>query len=408
MNVIVINRRFCGWSWSDGKTAYHKVIDHAVHQVGYVVDASSIRGLHEIERTQGFVIEVASLDDQAEVTAAVERAMRRLGGAVDRLIALTEDDIDLAARLRALHDIPGDKPADVERFRNKMVMKAQVVAAGVRVPAYVPASRATEIAERFGYPVVLKPVDGAGSEGVVMARDDADLRQHLQRLNLESYEAEQFISGEIYHLDGFMFRGSMVFCQVFQYFNSAFAFVNGLPVGVMMVDSPQVRTRLTAFAGRALAALRLDDGPFHLELFGGQDGDTCFLEVAARVGGAFVAPCVERRWGVSLFEETLAWQVDGGYRPTRLNEAVETGPLVGWVAFPVPRAGSTRVKRVRPPPELPQVVEAKLPSVGQRLDLLGGFTHAAGTFFLAAPTQRGLLDAVKTIVGGYSVEFETV
>lgn len=407
MRVIVINRRFCGWNWSEGKTAYHKVIDHAVHQVCYIVDTKSRRGLHEIEESMGFVIEVASLDDRAEVTAAVERACDRLGGSVDRLIALNEDDIDLAARLRATYDIPGNKPADVERFRNKMVMKAHLVKRDVRVPSFVPANRAAEIAARFGYPIVLKPVDGAGAEGVLIARDEAELGQYLEKIDQARHEAEQFIAGDIYHLDGFMFLGTMIFCQVFQYFNSAYAFVNGLPVGVMMVDSPEIQSRLIAFAKQALAALQLNDGPFHLELFGGQDGDTCFLEVAARVGGAFIAPCVEKRWGVSLFEETLAWQIDDDFQPTRLIQAVAAGPLVGWVAFPVPRAGSTQVKHVRWPLDLPEVVEAKLPDPGQHLDQLGGFTHAAGTFFLHAPTQRDMLGAVKAIVSSYAVEYET-
>lgn len=65
-----------------------------------------------------------------------------------------------------------------------------------------------------------------------------------------------------------------------------------------------VETReLLALNARLLPALKMARGVSHAEYIRGEDGRTYFLEVGARVGGAFIADVVEQATGVNLWRE---------------------------------------------------------------------------------------------------------
>lgn len=407
MNVVIINRRFYGWNWNAPKTNYHDVIDHTQHQVHYIIDGNSKQGLHEEEYLNADIIELPSLD----LSDLIKETVRRLHTQkpVDRIIALNEEDILLASQLRDELNIGGVRETELARFRNKILMKEILQHRKIAVPEFTVANNAQKIVEKFGYPVVLKPLDGASSKGVKIACDENELHADLKDIGdqLPYYEAEQFISGSIFHLDGFMNDLKIVFCQVYQYYNSCYAFANGSPVGVMMVDDEERQQKLNAFAEQALAALELPNGPFHLELFIDTQGEVRFLEVGARVGGAFVAPCIEKRWGISLFEENLKLQMNGFLDIPRLESCQPNNHLYGWLLFPMPAAKHCVVESVEFSKQglLPGLIEARLPQKADRVDQSGGYIHTGGTFLIEGKSQNDQLELIKDIIERYRITF---
>lgn len=407
MNIVIINRRFYGWNWNSPCTNYRAVIDHQQHQIFYIVDEKSIHGIHPLEKEAATVNKLVSLNDVEAVKQAVRQI--HLSAPVDLIIALNEEDLLVAAQLRDELNIPGDRQKDVERFRNKIVMKQILKQKEIPVPEFAPAERVEDIVQRYGFPVVLKPVDGASSRGVKISTNRSQLERDLAEIGkqLSGYEAEQYIDGNIYHLDGLMYQGKLAFCQVYQYYNSCYAFANGIPVGVMMVDSTERQQKLMQFAERALNALDLLKGPFHLELFIDPMGEVRFLEVGARVGGAFVAPCIEKRWGINLFEENLRLQLSGYLDTERLRQLTPGNMLYGWLLFPVPDQPEAVVKKINCPDLklISAVTDVILPEVGRRIDQTGGYILTAGTFLLKASSQDEQKLAIENIISQYKVEF---
>ena len=366
--------------------------------------------MHETEKQHATkILEITSLNDFANVKAVVRSYHQQCGG-LDQIIALNEEDLIVAAELRAELNIPGDHPKDIVRFRDKLIMKQVLAAKDVAVPEFTQASNAAAMVAKFGFPVVIKPLDGASAKGVCIPKNQVELDQALAKIDeageLDRYECEQHIDGEIFHLDGFMLNNELQFCQVYQYYNSCFDFANGRPVGVMMVDNGHKVLVLTEFAAQVLTVLELTDGPFHLELFIDTQGSVHFLEIGARVGGAFVAQCIEKRWGINLFEQTLAWQTNPEFTGAAFERIKDSGQLYGWLLFPVPSAQGALVKRVEYNLNLPEVVFTILPNEGQNMDQSGGYIHTGGTFLISAPTQAQQLMTIETILVHYRVEFE--
>ena len=109
-------------------------------------------------------LQVPRLLDEDDVVARVHAWLR--GREVDRVLANWEVMVLTAARLRERLGVPGMSVDAVNGFRDKQLMKERVAAAGLRVPRSLRVRTVTEAraaAERLGYPLVLKPIAGAGS-----------------------------------------------------------------------------------------------------------------------------------------------------------------------------------------------------------------------------------------------------
>mgnify|MGYP003405125693 CR=1 FL=1 len=68
-------------------------------------------------------------------------------------------------------------------FRDKEVMKQRLDAAGIRTPRHDRAATADQVrdaAERIGYPVIVKPIAGAGSADTHRCDSRADLEKALR------------------------------------------------------------------------------------------------------------------------------------------------------------------------------------------------------------------------------------
>lgn len=407
MNVLVLNRRFFGWC--DDVCTYYTTVSPQLHRVAYIVDAAGERGLSPQDRQSATAIyQVPSLDDKSAVWAAAEAAARQMGS-IDRVVSLHEDDMLTAAELRVRHSAVGHQPERIRPFRDKLLMKDRLQHAGIAVPRFREAVHAAALAAELGFPIVLKPRQSSASRGIHTPANAVELAAALLTIGdaLVDYEVEEYVVGPILHLDGLMQDGNVLIFQPFRYVGSCLEFARGNPIGVVMVDDATLAAELRAFSARVCLALGWTDGPFHLEVIL-RDGQTpVFLEIGARVGGAFVPNTVMRVQECSLVDETIRREMDPDYRSPPASAPSER--VCGWLLFPDPPNVPVRVTNsMSLTNRLPDIYREMVPQVGDVLDGKGGYIRTAGTFLLDGASGRDLDLTIATAIAEYHISWEKI
>lgn len=140
---------------------------------------------------------------------------------VDRVECLWEPGVVLAAKLREKLGVPGISVEQAHAFRDKETMKSVLDAAGIRTPHHYRArtkDEAREAAEKIGFPVIVKPIDGAGSADTYTARSWEELDEALAlTTHVSQISVEEFIEGEEYTFDTVCSDGRILFENVAWY-----------------------------------------------------------------------------------------------------------------------------------------------------------------------------------------------
>ena len=236
-------------------------------------------------------LQVRSLWDEAAVIDTVRRWSPARG--LDRVECLWEPGMTVAARLREALELPGMSVAQTRLFRDKEAMKQALDDAGVRTPRHTSARSAGEVrfaAERIDYPLIIKPVAGAGSQDTFRVDSPAELETVLGKIrHVEEVSVEEYIEGEEYTFDTICAGGRILFANT--------AWYRPKPLIARNVEwiSPQTMNlkRIEGGkldAGRALGkavlkALGFSTGFTHMEWFSKPDGEAVFGEIGARPPG---------------------------------------------------------------------------------------------------------------------------
>ena len=321
-NILIINRR------TDEFAEYDRYIDHGLHQVAYV----TVPGW-QAPREAYAVIRLESLDDVDAVVSAAARCHAALGG-LDTVLALSEMDVLAGARIRDLFGVPGRGEREMRRLRDKPAMKEAVRAAGLRVPDFALVRTPAEVtAFAAGRDVMVKPRMGVGSVGCVRV-PAGSAAPPLEAV----MEAEEFVPGPIWHVDGLMRAGAPVLAKASRYIGTCYDLLRGRPLGSAVQSGPPADDVLR-FAGACLKALDFGTGAFHLEIIEAPDG-LVFLEVGARVGGGPIPKVFHDVYGIDLFEEWIKLELGEDVRPPSPPEGLYSGFLM------IPGRPGHRVTRI--------------------------------------------------------------
>lgn len=237
-------------------------------------------------------IHVPSLADEGDVIRRVHAAMR--GRNLDRVEALGEFWVVLAARLREAFGIPGMGVTQAVTFRDKERMKAALDAAGIRTPRHVRASTVAgcrEAAGRIGFPVILKPIAGAGSADTHRCDDAQELEQALRRLgHVPEVSVEEFVDGEEFTFDTLTCEGRVAYYNVAWYRPRPLVartneWISPQVIALRDPDAPDLRGGV-AMGHAVIDALGFDSGFTHMEWYRKADGEVVFGEIGARPPGA--------------------------------------------------------------------------------------------------------------------------
>ncbi len=394
--ILIINR------WDDDFSRYDEYIDHRVHRVAYVTNPL---GNRIVRRELACGVEI--VPDITDRPAVIAAGMRLAGavGPFTKVLALSEFDLVTGGLVREALGTPGYTPQQVRRFTDKVVMKQAILAAGLRAPRYLPlieASTAEALIDRLGLPLILKPRVGASSRGVSKVETAEQLAAALRDINPVDYECEQYVAGDIYHVDGLVRDDELLFHSASRYINTCLAFNHGIPLGSVLLEPSARRTDLISFTKAALRALELRSGAFHLEIIIGPGDEPYFLEIGARVGGGEIPFLGQALFGLDMMR---AWvDIELG-QDTEYLRAIDGNRLGGFLMIPEPHdipASLVRVSSLAG--QIDCLLKETLPPIGHVFDGKGGYEHISGRFLFAGDSSKQIEAAIQSAIAQFAIE----
>jgi biotin carboxylase len=253
------------------------------------------------------VFSIARDASEAEIRRRVDTIART--HAIERIAALDDFDVELAAMLREHLQVAGMGRTAASYFRDKLAMRTKARSLGIPVPEFSPVFNDRALDDwtrRVPAPWVLKPRSSAAAIGIKKVADRDELWRALDAAGDQRSNSvlEQFVSGDVYHVDSIIWDGKVVFAIPFKYGRPPMeiAHQGGLFITRRLPDDSPEGAALLALNRRLQEGLGLQGGVSHTEFIRGSD-TFVFLETSARVGGAFIVDTIEAATGLNLWEE---------------------------------------------------------------------------------------------------------
>lgn len=252
---------------------------------------------------------------------------------IDRVIALEEFDVVTAALMREHLCLPGLSSSGAKVFRDKLSMAVHSRRAGISVPEFVPLVNSEEVDEfmlRVPGPWVIKPRSDVSAIGIRKVSEPEEVRRAIiemnERENLRErasyYVLARFIPGEVFHVDSVVNEGKVLFAGTNQYGRPPMqvAHQGGAYISRTLERGSSDEKTLLAINKKLIRALGLERGATHAEFIKSEmDGKFYFLEIAARVGGAYISDVLEAASGVSLWREWARLEIADGKASSKIT-----------------------------------------------------------------------------------------
>jgi biotin carboxylase len=242
---------------------------------------------------------------------------------IDRIAALDDFDVEIAAMLREHLRVPGMGRTTASRFRDKLAMRMQARTLGIPVPEFSAVFNDQEVADwaaRVTPPWVLKPRSSAAAIGIKKVDNRDALVRALEAAGDDrgQYVLEQFVPGDVYHVDSIVWNGLVVFAVAFKYGRPPMEVSHhgGLFITRRLPDDSAEARAVLAMNRTLQEGLGLRRGVSHTEFIrgaggSGGSGGFVFLETSARVGGAYIVDTIEAATGINLWREWAKLEIAG-------------------------------------------------------------------------------------------------
>ncbi|MER7485561.1 hypothetical protein ABTY20_06520 [Streptomyces sp. NPDC126497] len=378
----------------------------------YILPTSEI-DLHMVTRNQyhGGVSGLADhpLDHVAVCDAEEEERWRAVcewtlrTHPISRVIAVHERAVLLAAEMRSKFGLAGLDHDTALRFRDKVRMKEAVRAAdAARVPDFAALDSMDDLTKvdwSTGRKVI-KSRWGLAAKDLYIVESLQEARGITAGLDLSGshYEIEEFVTGQIHHCDSVVQDGRITFSSVGKYLADPASYSPGGIFGTVLVREGELVRRITELNTKVLAALGLQDGTTHLEVFHTPDDELVFCEVAGRPPGGIIPPVLQWQYGFNIVEAQI--RIDAG-----LDVPLGAGPdtaqgTCGFIAF-YPGGGEARGIDAGRMDELGVVEHIRHGSAGNGR---GGVRHSTDfldSYVIKAPDDSSLTHRIARIQNEY-------
>jgi len=252
---------------------------------------------------------------------------------IDRVVALEEFDVVTAALMREHLCLPGLSSSGAKVFRDKLSMAVYSRRAGIDVPEFVPLVNVEEVDEfmrRVPGPWVIKPRSDVSAIGIRKVSEPEEVRSAMHEMNERAnlrerasyYVLARFVAGEVFHVDSVVNDGKVMFAGTNQYGRPPMqvAHQGGAYISRTLARGSADEKTLLAINKKLVRALGLERGATHAEFIKSDvDGKFYFLEIAARVGGAYISDVLEAASGVNLWREWARLEIADGKGPSRIT-----------------------------------------------------------------------------------------
>lgn len=248
-------------------------------------------------------------------------------GRIERLIAANEQIQYPLAQVRDKFDVPGMRAETVLNFRDKGRMKDRFAKAKVPCARHCRATSADEawaFVQEVGFPICVKPVDGAAAQSTYRVESSRSLRELLQSRPATPQaplQLEEFLVGQEHSFETMSVDGKAVWHSWTKY----------IPTPLDVMRNPWIQWRIVLpretkdpdydeikkFGPKALKSLGMGTGLTHMEWFRRADGRIAIGEVGARPPGAQITTMINRAHDMDIELDWAHLMVFGEFKPPK-------------------------------------------------------------------------------------------
>lgn len=275
---------------------------------------------------------------------------------IERIVALDDYDLEIAGLLREHLQVSGIGVSVTRNFRDKLSMRNTALKAGLDVPKFVQFVNVDKIKQLYTstpFPFMIKPRSQASALGIHKVQNEAEVWRLYDELGDQRshYVMEQFLPGDVYHVDALTDNGKIVFASASKYGRPPFdvSHGGGIFTTSILKRSTKEEKEILAANKAVLEAMGLHFGASHTEFIRSHaDGKFYFLETAARVGGANIVELVEAASGINLWREWAKIELLYGEAPYKLPKVTKeyAGLLISLAKQEYPDTGAYNDKEI--------------------------------------------------------------
>ncbi|MEU4729555.1 ATP-grasp domain-containing protein [Streptomyces sp. NPDC023588] len=322
----------------------------------------------------------------------------------------------LAAHTCALLDLPGNDPVRAHAARDKAAMADAFTAAGVTAPRTHTIATPAMFRTRFlrpgmRLPVIVKPADAAGSQGVtVLARlQDADTAWQTAHTAPGMYATtagrtvllQQYIPGREYSVESFTQHGRTTHLTITTKTTTRGTHRVELAHTLPTQLPPAVEQAMHREVTRAVRAVGIRNGASHTEVIVTPTGRPYVIETAARIGAGHIGELLHHALGINPWTALLDIALG---RPARLTPARRHHATVRFLTSPAAGRLTSVTGLPTPGPDTPLVRLRARPG-----DPVGpAHTNAGrlGSFIVVTPDARTTQARVAQLLDDIDIHVE--
>lgn len=281
---------------------------------------------------------------------------------------------------------------DKARFRHFLAEN------GFNVPnakGYTDANEALKDVDFFNWPVIVKPVDSAGSKGVTRVDDPKDMRKAIETALSASHNGH-FIIEDFLELDGyqssadcFSVDGRLVYADYSdQLFDKDAA--NPYTPSIEIWPSTMSKERqdeLTKELQRLITLLGCRTGLYNVESRVCKNGKAYLMEVSPRAGGNRIAELQRIGTGTDLIEAEVLKAV-GKPIPFEITMPKYDGVYVNDIAHSLHAGTYQGIEYDEQFKNEHVISEAVYPVIGDQVEAFHGANNAIGSIFLKFASRQ--------------------
>lgn len=198
---------------------------------------------------------------------------------------------------------------------NKHTMKRCLMEKNITTPSYEIIHSKDDLEDllsHWGYPIIIKPVDGRGSRGVIFIRDEDDLNYYDHSVSTSKKDyllAEKFIEGIQLSTESIIYKGSCHTAAIshrnYDQIENLKPFIieNGGVIPAKLTDNEEISVH--KIIEETAKAIGLENGTIKCDIVMSEDGPS-IIEFALRLsGGYFATDQIPKSRGVNLIKQTI-------------------------------------------------------------------------------------------------------
>ncbi|MCY8038679.1 ATP-grasp domain-containing protein [Bacillus paralicheniformis] len=289
----------------------------------------------------------------------------------DGVMTLFEPALPFTAKAAEALSLPGLSFTTMENCRNKNKTRSILQQNGLNTPVFHEFHTLAYLEDRkLTYPLVVKPVNGFSSQGVVRVDDWKELEEAVRKVEAVNERdlnrfvhgktgiiAEQFIDGPEFVIETLSIQGNVHVLSIGYKGNSKGPFFEeGVYIAPAQLKE-ETRLAIVKEVTGAVSALGIHQGPAHTELRLDKDGTPYVIEVGARIGGSGVSHyIVKESTGINFMQLVL----QNAIKPLESSEfKEEIRPVKTAGNYIIPVQGSGTFEKIDGLEEVKQRPEVK-------------------------------------------------